>query len=239
MPRAPDDAAELLRQVRRLVGATDRPLFKSLVNRYIRIVAGPVKGPLKNPKKVGKVIKDCRRALHSIESVWGHEAFRVKLFLGPERRRVGWVELVWGHEALQVELTNFIRLCEQMMRGMPAARRSGGDPRLPIRKRLTVELAVELILNCGDRMPTVELVSEVAANLFELSMGEEPSNMDDYASDLLKQMEREDGFPGARARKRLDAAGKKAARDRLKEKLYPEGADLMPPSTSTPSSRSS
>jgi hypothetical protein len=137
--------------------------------------------------------------------------------------------LVWGHEALQVELTNFIRLCEQMVRWMPAARRSGGDPRLPIRKRITVQLALELILTCGDRMPTVGLVSDVAINLFELATGEVPSRIDEYASELLKQMER-DGFPDARARKRLDAASKKAARDRLKEEfrhLIPDPATMI------------
>jgi len=199
MPRAPDDDAELLRQVRKLVGATDERLLKWEVDRYIRAAALPLEGPLKNPKKLSRVIKDCRRALQSIETIGGHESFMIR-----------------------VELANFIRLCEQVVSELPAAKRSGGDPSLPIRERLTVEIAVELILNCGECTPTVDLVSEVAAKLFELSMEEEPSNMDDYASELFKRMER-DGYPDARARRRLDAEGKKAAREWLKANLRDYG----------------
>jgi hypothetical protein len=196
MARAPDDDAELLRQVRKLVGVTDEQPFKWEVDRYIKAAALPLEGPLRNPKKLDRIIKDCRRALQSIETIGGRKA-----------------------DMIRVELANVIRLCEQMVREIPAAKWSGGDQATPILKRITVERAVELILTWGERLPTVELVSEVAAKLFELATGEVPSNMDDYASELFKKMER-NGFPDARARRRLDSGGVRAARDQLEEKLW-------------------
>jgi len=201
-----DYDAEWLRQIRRLVGATDEPYFEVAVSRCVRIAAGPVAGgPVTSRKKLSRVIKDCKRTLQSIEMLGGT-----------------------GADATRAELEGLISECERAMREAPAAKKSGGDKGSPFRKRLTVELAVELILKCGERMPTVDLAGEVATNLFELATGEAPSNMADYASVYFKELER-DGYPDARARKRLDAEGRKAACDRLRAKLrrLPDDANTV------------
>jgi hypothetical protein len=198
-----DYGTELLRQVRRLVGATDESYFNVAVDRCVRIAAGPVAGgPVTSHNKLNRVIKDCRRTLQSIETLGGISA-----------------------DATRAELKSLIKECELAMREAPAARKSGGNMGSPIRKRLTVELAVELILRCGERLPTVSLAGEVAAGLFEVATGEAPTSMDDYASKFFKELER-DGYPDARARKNLDSDGEKAARDHLKSKLGRLPVDL-------------
>src|SRR5262249_29382854 len=136
MPRD-GHTAELIRQVCRLVDARDEQVCKQTMFDCARIIALPVDGGLASRSTLSKVVKDCTRAMHSLEALGGTEAF-----------------------LLREKLSDFAHGCKRAIPAAPV--KSGGDWESPIRKLLTVELAVELILNCGDRMPTVDLVSEVA-----------------------------------------------------------------------------
>jgi hypothetical protein len=202
----PDDAAELVKQIRKLVGGADDRFFRHMVDRQVRIAARRVIGGWASREKLSRAIKDCTRALGSVKALGGVDT--------------------WD---LDAELHDFIDLCRRTMRGAPVL--SGGDRESPARKMVSAELAVELILNCGDRMPTVDLVSDVAAKLYELATGKAGGNVDEYASKLLKRMQ-EGGFPDARARRKLDRDGERAACDQLREnlkeygRLWPTGKPL-------------
>jgi hypothetical protein len=190
MPRD-DNTAELLKQVRDLVGATDERLFRELVDDSVKSAARPVARGWSSREKLSGAIKNCTRALHSVRALGGVDTFR-----------------------LDRELRDFVDLCKRAARDAP--KKVGKES--PIRKMITVELTVELILNCGGRMPTVDLVSDVAAKLYELATGEVPNRIDEYASALFKRMEA-GGYPNAKVRKSLDRDGEIAACDKLRENI--------------------
>src|SRR5262249_28983916 len=148
--------------------------------------------------------QDCKRALNSINEL-GSDA----------------------HMLQRLMLKKTVEECEGAIAEVDEVEPSSGDQASRARRTLTVELAVELILKFGDRMPTVILVNEVADMLYELVTEKVPSNMDEYASKRFKKMEA-GGFPDDKARRRLDRDGEIAACEELRENLTKYGL-LWPP----------
>jgi hypothetical protein len=190
MPRR-DHTADVVEDLRDLVGATDGPTFRGLIDDSVKSAAHPIPRGWSSREKLSSAITDCKRAMRSVKALGGVDTWSVRK-----------------------ELHGFVELCEQAMDDAPS--RVGKES--PARKRVTVELAVELILNCGDRMPTIDLVSDVAAKLYELATGKVPSRLNEYASTLFKRMEA-GGFPDGKVRRTLDRNGEIAACDQLRENL--------------------
>src|SRR5262249_16401726 len=71
----------------------------------------------------------------------------------------------------------------------------------------------------GEHLPTVGLTERIARALFKAATGRAAGTMDPHPGKYFKRMEERDGYPGDKARRRLDDDGRKAARDQLSAKF--------------------
>jgi len=110
-------------------------------------------------KALNKAIKNCKRAMISVQPVR-------------------------GASAIGEELRDFVSRSEKKLREAP----STGDKASRIRRELAVDMTIYIMVNMY-RMPTVSSVAEAAAKLVFAMTGREPSNMLKYASTALKRME--------------------------------------------------
>jgi len=188
-----DHTAELVRQIRDLVGSANEQFFKSVVDDQVKMITYRLVGGWASREKLSSAITDCTRAMRSVKALGGVDTWSVN-----------------------EELHSFVELCERTLDKTPKS--TGNSREAAPRKAVAVRLALDLILNCGDRMPTVDLVSEVAANLYQLATGKAVRKMNKYASELFEQMEA-GGYPSASVRKGLDPDGKRAACNHLRENV--------------------
>jgi hypothetical protein len=148
-------------------------------------------------RRLNKAVVDAKRLLKSMNALE-----RARAYEAVDHR-------------LNDALMKTIERCMQLVQQIPDLKHSGGAQVSTNRKLVAVDLAVKLMVNFGDALPTVALVEELAGVLAEVALGRDAGKIS--AARYFKRMEG-DGYPDARARRLLDADGKQAAREWLKER---------------------
>src|SRR5262249_8722966 len=150
-------AFELIDEIGKLIGSSDGRSLGHTALGYVPRIAARLKVPSERRDQLSRVVQDCKRALNSINELGSDAPMLQRLML-----------------------KKTVEECEGAIAEVDEVEPSSGDQASRARRTLTVELAVELILKFGDRMPTVILVNEVADMLYELVTEKVPSNMDEY-----------------------------------------------------------
>src|SRR5262245_7378829 len=199
MPRRrPVNTVMLLSEI---LGAEDSTRFERGVGAMIKeLAAVKVQTAVQRGEQVSRMVQDLKRAA------------RWRSMLDPKVTR-SLEQAVEEHEA-EVDSTD----------GSPP---TSGDQTSKARSRLAVVFAAWLILEFSEHLPTVVLLTEVAGKLVKGATGREPSNLDEYASQVLKRAQAS-GYPDDKARQRLDDNEQKDARAKLWGVLLDEYIRAVP-----------
>jgi hypothetical protein len=178
-----------------ILGAEDDARFRRNVEAMIKALSAvKVQTVAQRRKQVSRMVQDLRRAM------------RWRSVLDPETTR-SLEQTIEEHES------------EVYPAGMSPP--SSGDQTSAARSRLAVVFAAWLILDFSEHLPAVELLTEVAGKLVEGATGREPSNLDEYSSQLLKRAQAS-GYPDAKARRRLEDSRREDAVAKLRLVLLNE-----------------
>jgi hypothetical protein len=220
--------AEAMEEIRELVevraDASDEEL-RQWVETGALIIAErlgfPVTDRAAHRNKLNKVITDAKRLLEATKA------------LGTHSHQTGTTLRNWDPR-LDDTLKQTIERSTELVRRMPdrgMMKRSGGAQASTMCKRIAVDLAVKLMTNFGDALPTVASTEKLAAKFFEVALERDAGNMPEVTMrkvtrKYFKKLE-EAGYPNARQRRLLDEDGKQAARDWLNDELETRGAEFL------------
>jgi hypothetical protein len=161
-----------------------------------------------------KFIKDSNRLLQTIKAMRD---------LGvPEGRNLA--SRLGIHPMFVIELEKLHEEAETMVMFIPEKLDpSGGNQLATYRKSAAVELAVSLILDFGNALPTPVLVGKVAKKLIKIALGHDLGRMTYACTDYFAKIE-EAGYPDPTRRRNLTEGEKQADREWLKRKVRPGNA---------------